>query len=112
MEGLTMTHTQSSGAPAPRAEAEPLGKWLTLAAALAGGAAFFDLLVGVVPGWPQAEGLGSGWICLLCSRKSRRCARSSAPITKSIAGTSDAGGRAYERGASSKFSLGPGLNTT
>src|SRR5258708_25411815 len=51
MEGLTMTHAQSSGAPAPRAEDEPLGKWLSLAAALAVGGAFFALWVWVLPGW-------------------------------------------------------------
>src|SRR5258708_39668562 len=46
-----MTHAQSSGAPARREEAEPLGKWLSLAAALAVGGAFFALWFWLLPGW-------------------------------------------------------------
>src|SRR5437870_8098559 len=41
--GLTMTHAHSSGAPAKeRAEHERLEKWMSAAAALAVGGAFFE----------------------------------------------------------------------
>ena len=46
-----MTHAQSSGSPAPHAEHEPLGKWLSTAAALAVGGVFFALWFWLLPGW-------------------------------------------------------------
>src|SRR2546425_7652066 len=50
--GLTMTHAQSSGAPAQeRAEHERLEKWMSAAAALAVGGAFFALWFWLLPGW-------------------------------------------------------------
>src|SRR2546427_8006406 len=50
--GLTMTHAHSSGAPAQeRAEHERLEKWLSAAAALAVGGAFFALWFWLLPGW-------------------------------------------------------------
>src|SRR5882724_12402855 len=49
---LTMTHAQSSGAPAQeRAEHERLEKWMSAAAALAVGCAFFALWFWLLPGW-------------------------------------------------------------
>src|SRR5437870_12234736 len=50
--GLPMTHAQSSGAPAQeRAEHERLEKWMSAAAALAVGGAFFALWFWLLPGW-------------------------------------------------------------
>src|SRR5256886_9020385 len=50
--GLTMTHAHSSGAPAKeRAEHERLEKWMSAAAALAVGGAFFALWFWLLPGW-------------------------------------------------------------
>src|SRR2546425_11510874 len=50
--GLTMTNAHSSGAPAQeRAEHERLEKWLSAAAALAVGGAFFALWFWLLPGW-------------------------------------------------------------
>src|SRR5438034_8940117 len=50
--GLTMTHARSSGAPAQeRAEHERLEKWMSAAAALAVGGAFFALWFWLLPGW-------------------------------------------------------------
>src|SRR2546430_17222865 len=50
--GLTMTHAQSSGAPAQeRAEHERLEKWMSAAAALAVAGAFFALWFWLLPGW-------------------------------------------------------------
>src|SRR5207253_9709704 len=50
--GLTMTHAQSSGAPAPeRLEHERLEKRMSAAAALAVGGAFFALWFWLLPGW-------------------------------------------------------------
>ena len=50
--GLTMTHAQSSGAPAQeRAEHERLEKWMSAAAALAVGGAFFALWFWLLSGW-------------------------------------------------------------
>src|SRR3989442_15710146 len=63
--GLTMTHAQSSGAPAQeRAEHERLEKWMSAAAALAVGGAFFALWFWLLPGWLgfHVEAAGTtGW---------------------------------------------------
>jgi len=49
---LTMTHAHASGAPAQeRAEHERLEKWMSAAAALAVGGAFFALWFWLLPGW-------------------------------------------------------------
>src|SRR5256885_16324834 len=59
--GLTMTHAQSSGAPAQeRAEHERLEKWLSAAAALAVGGAFFALWFWLLPGWLGFRGETAG----------------------------------------------------
>src|SRR2546430_8446123 len=66
--GLTMTHAHSSGAPAKeRAEHERLEKWMSAAAALAVGGAFFALWFWLLPGWlgfrvETAGGARWGWV--------------------------------------------------
>ena len=57
-----MTHAQSSGAPAQeRAEHERLEKWMSAAAALAVGGAFFALWFWLLPGWPLRCIWDFGW---------------------------------------------------
>src|SRR5207237_9889419 len=59
--GLTMTHAQSSGAPAQeRAEHERLEKWMSVVAALAAGGAFFALWFWLLPGWLGFRGETAG----------------------------------------------------
>src|SRR3989442_9458024 len=71
--GLTMTHAHSSGAPAQeRAEHERLEKWLSAAAALAVGGAFFALWFWLLPGWlgfrVETAGAGRwGWLAAIPS---------------------------------------------
>src|SRR5438132_6973052 len=91
---LTMTHAQSSGAPAQeRAEHERLEKWMSAAAALAVGGAFFALWFWLLPGWlgfrveTRGRRVGDGW------RRFHRCWDSRLPYA--AFGTS--GGRDAER---------------
>src|SRR5437667_1035119 len=70
--GLTMTHAQSSGAPAPeRAENERLEKWLGAAAALAVGGAFFALWFWLLTGTPSLLSKASLPVCSDFVTKSR-----------------------------------------
>src|SRR2546425_8818548 len=71
--GLTMTHAHSSGAPAQeRVEHERLEQWMSAAAALAVGGAFFSLWFWLLPGWLgfRVETAGAGrwrWLAAISS---------------------------------------------